>query len=117
MDRSKLLLLGASGHLGSRIAKALAATDYHTTAVVRTKEKGEALKPFIAEYIVADVLNPHQVSGITQHVSVVISALGKSVLPNSKDKQSFYEVDYKGNSAVLRDAIKTACKNLFMCQP
>lgn len=107
MSQPKLLLFGASGHLGSHIAAALKATNYYTIAVVRSKEKGEKLKPFINEYKIADVLNPGELKGICQNVSVVISALGKSVSPNSKDKPGFYEVDFKGNENILTQAIES----------
>lgn len=108
--QQNLLLLGATGHLGKQIAKALRGSAYHITALVRSNEKGESIKDVVDGYVVADVLNPQTLIGICKGIAVVVSALGKPVSPESNDKPSFYEVDYKGNLHILEEAMKDGVK-------
>ena len=104
----KVLLFGASGNLGQAIAKELITQGYEVVIVVRRKERAALLASIAPNFIVADVLNPASLKGISQGYDVVISALGKSVSPNDQSKASFYEVDFVGNLNILQEAQRCA---------
>lgn len=108
--QQNLLPLGATSHLGRKIAEGSQGTTYRTIAVVRSKGKGELLKPFVLAYKVADVLELRELSGICKNISVVVSDLGKPISPNSKDKPSCLDVDYKGKLNVLKEAVKSGVR-------
>jgi uncharacterized protein YbjT (DUF2867 family) len=100
----KILLFGATGNLGKEIAKEAKQQCYDLTAVVRNKNKAEKLKSIIDNYVVADITDPHSLTGICKHYDVVISALGKSVSINDNSKPSFNDIDLIANSNILNEA-------------
>lgn len=102
----KVLLFGGTGHLGRKIAASLQQKRHEITAVVRNKQREEVLAGIASHFIIADVTNPEQLSGICHGYDCVVSSLGKSVSPDDKSKPSFRKIDYEANSAILADAIK-----------
>ena len=101
----KVLLFGASGNLGRRIAAELAARGYQTTAVVRNQSKADMLKTSVNDCLIANVTKPDELENICDGFDVVISSLGKSVSPNDRSKATFHDVDFKANNYILREAI------------
>jgi len=100
------LLLGATGHLGRKIAAELKRKGYEFTAVIRNEQRKIVLTGITDQFIVADVINSKAIAGITAGYDIVISALGKSVSPNDKSKASFRQVDFEANTLILTDALK-----------
>ena len=103
---NKVLLFGATGHLGRKIAAELKKQGYKLTAVVRNEGRKKVLTQITDQFIVADVTNPKEIAGISTGFDIIISALGKSVSPNDRSKASFREVDLEANTAILADALK-----------
>lgn len=106
----KVLLFGASGNLGRRIAAELTTRGFSTTAVVRSQAKAESLKDSVEKCVVASVTKPGELENICDGFDVVISALGKSVSPNDKSKASFHDVDFRANNYILREAVSAEVK-------
>jgi nucleoside-diphosphate-sugar epimerase len=107
----KAILFGATGNLGSEIARELVKQDYEVTVVVRNKQKAMALLADLpVHYAVAEVSKKESLAGVCKGQDIVVSALGKSVSPNDKSKATFNEIDYEGNSAVLDEALKSGVK-------
>jgi uncharacterized protein YbjT (DUF2867 family) len=110
-----VLLFGGTGHLGRSIAGALKEAGYDTIAVVRTREKGEAIKHLVSSYFIADVTRPETLKPVFADASVVVSSLGKPVSPFSNDTASFYDIDFKANSNILDLALKgNICKFVYV---
>lgn len=103
----KVILFGATGHLGKEIAKELSLQGYELTVVVRNDQKAKSLFPATTRRIVADVCNPSTLEAICKDQDLVVSALGKSVSPNDKSKPGFREVDYQANANILQEARKS----------
>jgi len=103
----KVLLFGATGNLGGAIANELKLQGYNVTAVVRKSSEISNLKALNIEMIWANVLNPSELRNICLNFDIVISALGKSVSPSNKSKQSFMDVDFNGNANILNEAVQT----------
>lgn len=103
----RVLLFGATGHLGKKIAAELKSAGYQVTAVVRNEKKEKEMAGLAHHCIVADVLKKSTLPGICQGYSVVISALGKSVSINDHSKPSFHDVDLQANSYILQEAVNS----------
>ena len=100
----KVLLFGASGHLGFEIAKVLIERKFEVTAVVRNAiPKLEFLNIPVK---IADATKSETLVNICEGYDIVISSLGKSVAMNDRSKPSFYDVDFVGNSNILAEAMK-----------
>lgn len=107
----KAILFGATGNLGSEIARELVKQDYEVTVVVRNKQKAMSLLGDLpVHYAVAEVSKKESLAGICDGQDIVVSALGKSVSPNDKSKATFNQIDFDGNSAVLEEALKSGVK-------
>ncbi|AEI50783.1 SDR family oxidoreductase [Runella slithyformis] len=107
---TKLLVFGATGHLGKEIVKIAAGQGYDLTVVVRNKRKAETLADSTGQYIVADVTDPGALVDICNGFDAVIAALGKSVSPNDTGKPTFYDIDLRANSVILEEAQKSGVK-------
>jgi uncharacterized protein YbjT (DUF2867 family) len=105
-----VILFGSTGNLGKKIAAELKQQDYEVTAVVRNEAKALEMKGLAHRVIIADVTKPKALRNSCMGFEIVVSALGKSVSPNDKSKQSFYDVDLNANSAILNEAVKSRVK-------
>ncbi len=103
----KVILFGATGHLGKEIARQLVQQGYDLTIVVRTEAKAKSLSHLTTKYIVSDLRNGDALAGILHHQEIVISALGKTVSPNDYSKPGFREVDFDMNRSILAEAKKS----------
>ncbi|WP_224996209.1 SDR family oxidoreductase [Cesiribacter sp. SM1] len=106
----KVILFGATGHVGQEIARELKQQGYQLTVVVRNGSKAEQLSYLAANTVIADVTKPASLSGICNGHSIVVSALGKSVSPNDNSRQTFYDIDFLGNRNILREAKNSGVK-------
>lgn len=109
----KVILFGATGNLGKEIAKELVRQGYDLTIVVRNEVKAKSLSNFTTKYIIADVCNKLTLENIFDKQEIVISALGKSVSPNDKNKSTFKDVDYSANENILNLATKAGVKKFI----
>lgn len=109
--KEKILVAGASGALGLEIVRLLNEQGNHLRVLTRSS-KGEAkLTPYTNDIWKADASEGAEaIAGITEGVSTVVSALGKSVSLFSPSKKSFYESDYIANKAIIDDAVKNGVK-------
>lgn len=109
--KEKVLIAGASGSLGTEIVKILKNREIPIRALTRSSEEGSKLTSFTNDIWIADATSDtYAISDITQGVSTVISALGKSVSLFSPSDDSFFESDYKANKHILDDAVKNGVK-------
>lgn len=109
--QEKVLVAGASGSLGTEIVKLLKNREVPIRALVLSAEEGNKLTSYTEDIWIADAnSDTFALSDISQGVTTVISALGKSVSLFSPSEDSFYESDYKANKHILDDAIKNGVK-------
>lgn len=106
----KVLLFGASGNLGRKIAAELTARGFRATAVVRNESKADDLKASVESCVIASVTKPDQLENICDGFDIVVSALGKSVSPGDRSKASFYDIDFRANNYILREAVSARVK-------
>jgi uncharacterized protein YbjT (DUF2867 family) len=107
---NKVILFGATGHVGKAIARELVDKGFNLTVVVRSEEKAKSLTHITSNYLIADACDRNSLKGICKNQDTVISALGKSVSPNDKSKSSFRQVDFNGNLNILEEAKRSGIK-------
>jgi uncharacterized protein YbjT (DUF2867 family) len=102
---TKVLVAGASGHLGGHILSACRERGYWTRALARTEPKALALRQCADDVFVGQATQVETLSGLYKGIEAVVSCLGASVAARPlPDKRSYHDVDYAGNRNLLHAA-------------
>jgi len=109
MKYKKILLAGATGYLGQFIAHKLQKNDYHTTILVRNKNKVPANLEKVKTMVV-EVTKPDMLIGTMEDIEVVISTVG---ITKQKDGLTYMDVDYQANLNLLQEAKKAGVKKFI----
>ena len=96
-----VLVGGASGALGGRVAAGLVARGLPVRAMVRDAARAPA---GVAEVAIADAMSPSTLDAAMQGVDTVFSALGASVAPVMKGWRGYRGVDIPANLNLLAAA-------------
>lgn len=108
----KVLLAGATGHLGRLVAQALKTQSYSVQAMARQPSKLVDLR--LDNVIRADLTDSVSLQNVCQDIDAVISCAGASMkVGNFGDKKSFYDVDYGGNLNLLNEAKKASVRKFI----
>ena len=100
---AKVLVAGASGGVGKAVIRELNQQQHHIRALVRNQAKLE--QQTVNEVFVADARDLARLKGACDNIEVVISALGGSLqLGRTKDKATYWDVDYQANKNLLVEA-------------
>ena len=110
MKSKKVLLAGATGYLGSYIARELKSQGYHLTVLVRNKKKLNTLGIEADEIITAQITSESELADCCTNIDVVISTVG---ITRQKDGLSYMDVDYQGNSNLLEEAKKSGVQKFI----
>ncbi|MCG9682746.1 SDR family oxidoreductase [Vibrio sp. Isolate23] len=97
----KVLVVGATGYLGTHIVKQLLEQKRDFIALARNKKKLIEIGLSESQIVEAQVTKPEQLEGICRGVDVVISCLG---ITRQKDDVSYMDVDYQANLNILLEA-------------
>lgn len=109
--KGKVLVAGASGALGLEITKILTDRGINIRALVHSSSGASKVEPYTDDIWKADASEGTSgIEGITENISTIISALGKSVSLFSPDDNSFIENDFYANNNILDDALKNHVK-------
>jgi len=114
----KVLVAGASGYLGKHVVVEFKKRGYWVRAFVRNPKKLEIIGPFLEpavkdivdEIFVGDVTKPESLKNLCEDIDIVFSSVG---ITRQKEKASFMEVDYRGNKAILEEALKSSVKKFI----
>ncbi|MBC3846361.1 SDR family oxidoreductase [Winogradskyella echinorum] len=110
-NRSQTVLLaGATGYLGSYIAKALVEDKFNTKLIARSIKKLQTLENKKVKIIEAEVTKPDTLIGICEGVTTVISTVG---ITRQKEGLTYMDVDYKANLNLLNEAKKAGVKKFI----
>ncbi|WP_096086754.1 SDR family oxidoreductase [Agaribacterium haliotis] len=108
MDR--ILLAGASGYLGSHIARELQKRALYYRVVLRNCAKVEQLQLRPSDVIEAELTEAQSIAGCCDGIDVVISCVG---ITRQKDGLSYMQVDYMANLNLLREAERAGVKKFI----
>jgi uncharacterized protein YbjT (DUF2867 family) len=106
----RVLLAGATGYLGSHIAKRLGEEGHTLRVLVRNKKKWQNLQIPADEIYVAEITNAKSIEGCCVGVDAVISTIG---ITRQKDHLTYMNVDYQGNLNLLREAQKSGVRRFI----
>ncbi|MDX8366901.1 SDR family oxidoreductase [Cytobacillus sp. IB215665] len=114
----KVLVAGATGFLGRHVVKALKKEGYHVSVLVRNKDKlkrrGNYMEPAIDKevdrVITAEITKPITLEGVCEGIDYVFSSVG---ITRQRDGLTFHEVDYEGNTNLLREAENSNVKKFM----
>jgi uncharacterized protein YbjT (DUF2867 family) len=109
----KILLAGATGHLGKYIFRELKQQRYEVRALARNLKRAQSLFPDPEELVLADATHPESLLGCCTGVDVVISALGKSISLRHQGYGTFQEIDYQANLHLLEEAQQAGVKQFI----
>jgi uncharacterized protein YbjT (DUF2867 family) len=100
----RILLCGATGHLGRHVLKQLGSSNCLVRALVRSEAQASELLGFAHEVTRADLTDPASLRGCCAGVDTVVSAAGASVHLNTRGAASFRDVDFTGHRNLLEEA-------------
>ena len=101
---SKILIIGASGFIGSRLVQKL--SDYHSQvfSLVRNKEKTNPYSQIIlADIVDSDLKIPDEKFDVVYHLA--------SLTPHEKNKNKLEQVNYQGTTNLF-EAVKDKTKKI-----
>jgi len=108
--QSTVLLAGATGYLGTYIAKQLIKQNIHCKLIARSPKKLEGLDTSNVSIIKAEVTKPGTLTHIMEGVHTVISTVG---ITRQKDGLTYMDVDYQANINLLNEATKAGVKKFI----
>lgn len=100
---NKVLVAGATGYLGKYLVQELKKRGYWVRVLARDTKKLTDIKKSIDEVFEGEVTKPETLTGICDNIDIVISSIG---ITRQKDGLTYMDVDYQGNSNLLREAMQ-----------
>lgn len=108
------MVAGASGALGLEISKILKNRNIPMRALVHSADGASKVSPYTSDIYRADASEgTFEIKNVTEGISTIVSAMGKSVSLFSGNSNSFMENDFFANSNVLDDAEKNGVKRFI----
>ncbi|AEL25308.1 SDR family oxidoreductase [Cyclobacterium marinum] len=102
MNAKKVLVAGATGYLGQFLVKELKKRGYWVRVLIR-KEAQKGMFKEVDDIFVGQVTDPDSIQGITKGIDWVFSSIG---ITRQKEGMLYMDVDYQGNSNLLKEAVK-----------
>lgn len=106
----RILLAGATGYLGSYVAKELQKRDYFVRVIVRNLEKLKPEEIGASQIVEAEITQPESIKDCCEGVDVVISTVG---ITKQKDGLTYMDVDYQANMNLLQQAKQSRVKKFI----
>lgn len=97
----KILLAGATGYLGSHIARELIKSSSELRVIVRSPDRLYKRNLEVADIFRAEVTQPDSIAGCCEGIDTVISTVG---ITRQKDGLTYMDVDYQANLNLLKEA-------------
>lgn len=109
-----ILVAGASGALGLEILKLLREESYNVRALIFSEAEAKKVSPYTSDIWVTDASEETlELKGVTNDITTVISAMGKSVSLFTNRGNSFMESDFKANKNLITDALQNNVKRFI----
>ena len=99
----RILVAGATGYLGQFIVKELKNRGYWVRVLIRKAEQAKLFTD-VDDYFIGNVTCLQSLDGVCQDIDWVFSSIG---ITRQKDGMTYMDVDYKGNSHLLYEALKS----------
>ena len=102
MKTKRVLVAGATGYLGQYLVKELKKRGFWVRVLIR-KEAQKSKFRDVDDFFVGQVTEPDSIKGITNNIDWVFSSIG---ITRQKDGLTYMDVDYQGNSNLLKEALQ-----------
>ncbi len=102
MKTKRVLVAGASGYLGQYLVSELKKRGFWVRVLIR-KETQKAKLKNADDYFIGQITQADTIKGITDGIDWVFSSIG---ITRQKDGLTYMDVDYQGNSNLLKEALK-----------
>ncbi len=106
----KLLLAGATGYLGSFIAKEITKSAYELRVIARTPDRLAQRGIKVDDLFLAEVTRPETLKGCCSGIDCVISTIG---ITRQKDGLTYMDVDYQANLNLLNEARESGVRKFI----
>ncbi len=114
MSKSKLLVTGATGFIGSALTKKLIKGGNDVRVLVRNRQKLSGLNGSISDVVEGDITDSDAVDRATSGVENVFHIAGAFREPGLSDQQ-YTDVNVEGTRNVLRAAAKHGVRRVVNC--
>ncbi|WP_236587467.1 SDR family oxidoreductase [Marivirga aurantiaca] len=98
----RVLVAGATGYLGQYLVRELKSRGFWVRVLIRKKTQKDKFKN-IDDVFIGQITEPNSIKGITNNIDWVFSSIG---ITRQKDGMTYMDVDYQGNSNLLKEALK-----------
>lgn len=102
MNTKSVLVAGATGYLGQYVVKELKKRGFWVRVLIR-KEAQKKIFQEVDDFFIGQISEPDSLKGITENIDWVFSSIG---ITRQKDGMTYMDVDYQGNSNLLKEALK-----------
>jgi len=102
VDMKRVLVVGATGYLGRHVVVELKRRGYWVRALSRRSDAFASNEFAPDEVYVGEITQPETLTGLTDNIEYIFSSVG---ITRQRDKVGFWDVDYRGNQAILNLAL------------
>ena len=106
----KILLAGATGYLGSYLARKLAQNECDLRVIVRSPDKLSDRGIEVEDVFHAEITRPETLKGCCSGIDTVISTIG---ITRQKDGLTYMDVDYQANLNLLNEARESGVRKFI----
>lgn len=97
-----VLVAGATGYLGRYVVQELKKRGFWVRVLIRKESQKDQFES-VDDFFIGQISQPESLKGITNNIDWVFSSIG---ITRQKDEMTYMDVDYKGNSNLLKEALK-----------
>lgn len=101
MNTKKVLVAGATGYLGQYLVRELKSRGFWVRVLIRKDTQKKIFKD-VDDFFIGQISEPNSLKGITNNIDWVFSTIG---ITRQKDGLTYMDVDYQGNSNLLKEAL------------
>ena len=105
-----ILLAGATGYLGSYIAKKLNQSAHNLRVIARSPNKLAQQGIEVGDVLQAELTSPETIKGCCSGIDTVISTVG---ITRQKDGLTYLDVDYQANLNLLNEARESGVRKFI----
>ena len=106
----KILLAGATGYLGSYLARKLTQNECDLRVIVRSPDKLSDRGIEVEDVFHAEITRPETLKGCCSGIDTVISTIG---ITRQKDGLTYMDVDYQANLNLLNEARESGVRKFI----
>jgi uncharacterized protein YbjT (DUF2867 family) len=107
MSKQKVLVAGATGYLGQYLVKELKKRGFWVRVLIRNENQKDKFNS-VDDFFIGQITEPGSLKGITKNIDLVFTTIG---ITRQKDGMTYMDVDYQGNSNLLKESLKDKVKS------